>query len=191
VRLSISTHSGAYNLYDIAFWLALLVGLEVGTDWIKFCLIMKFSELPASILDIYKEVLMADILLCRSRCAPGTGASPGNTSHLAWATRDKKPPPVVPFRGIHSFSHTLQRRLGFSGVPMTTIVLVHFLLIAHSPCSVVLQWPRATNVLVVVGGFIVVLLAKILLGIIVFGFAVRRRSRIPRGLELFPNIRSL
>ena len=27
--------------------------------------------------------------------------------------------PIVPYRGIHSFSHVLQRRLGFSGVPMT------------------------------------------------------------------------
>ena len=27
--------------------------------------------------------------------------------------------PTVPYRGIHSFSHILQRRLGFSGVPMT------------------------------------------------------------------------
>ena len=26
--------------------------LELGTDWIKFCLIMKFSELPASTLEV-------------------------------------------------------------------------------------------------------------------------------------------
>ena len=37
--------------------------LEVGTDWVKFCLIVKFSELQASTLEIYKEVFIADILL--------------------------------------------------------------------------------------------------------------------------------
>ena len=41
------------------------------------------------------------------------------TSYLPRSREAKSP--VVPFRGIHSFSHSLQRRLGFSGVPMTTI----------------------------------------------------------------------
>ncbi|CAE8652733.1 unnamed protein product, partial [Polarella glacialis] len=73
-RLSVSTHRGTYTAFDIAFWLFLLVILELGTDWIKFCLIMKFSELPASIFEVYKEVLLADILLCRCVSIGGSGS---------------------------------------------------------------------------------------------------------------------
>jgi len=65
-RLSVSPHRGTYSGIDVAFWVFLLISLELVTDWVKFCLIMKFSKLEASTLETYKEVLVADILLCRS-----------------------------------------------------------------------------------------------------------------------------
>ncbi|CAJ1347221.1 unnamed protein product [Effrenium voratum] len=64
-RLIISQHSGTFTALDVSFWLFLLVVLEIGTDWIKFCLITKFSEMQAKTFEVYREVLMADILLCR------------------------------------------------------------------------------------------------------------------------------
>ncbi|CAK8998490.1 Protein TAPT1 homolog [Durusdinium trenchii] len=64
-RLSISQHSGTFTALDISFWLFLLVVLEIGTDWIKFCLITKFSEMQTKTFEVYREVLLADILLCR------------------------------------------------------------------------------------------------------------------------------
>ncbi|CAE7340040.1 unnamed protein product [Symbiodinium necroappetens] len=58
-----------YVMLDIIFVIArlllLLVVLEIGTDWIKFCLITKFSEMQAKTFEVYWEVLLADILLCR------------------------------------------------------------------------------------------------------------------------------
>uniref|UniRef100_A0A6T0X384 Uncharacterized protein n=1 Tax=Alexandrium monilatum TaxID=311494 RepID=A0A6T0X384_9DINO len=192
-RHSISTHSGTHSRKDVTFWLFLLVGLELSTDWIKFCLIMKFSDLTASTLEVYKEVLIADVLLCRSPRLGAIGA--GHASEASGAPAPPKDKasqaPNVPFRGIHSFSHSLQRRLGFSGVPMTTILVLHLVMLARAPCSVELQWPRATILLFAAASFVLCLLAKILLGAIILGFAARRRSRIPRGLELFPKIKSL
>ncbi|CAE7903104.1 TAPT1, partial [Symbiodinium microadriaticum] len=64
-RLSVSEPSGKFTAVDISFWLLLLVVLEIGTDWIKFCLITKFSEMQAKTFEVYWEVLLADILLCR------------------------------------------------------------------------------------------------------------------------------
>jgi len=187
---SISARTGVHSRADVSFWLFLLVGLELGTDWIKFCLIMKFSDLPASTMDVYKEVLLADVLLCRTSHG-GRGVFALNAPSVA-ASRDKASSvPAVPFRGIHSFSHCLQRRLGFSGVPLTTIVVCHLVMLARAPCSAALRLPRATLALAVVAGFVLGLLAKILLGIVIVGFAARRRGRISRGLELFPKIKSL
>eukprot|EP00444_Apocalathium_aciculiferum_P061436 CAMPEP_0183587942 /NCGR_PEP_ID=MMETSP0371-20130417/159930_1 /TAXON_ID=268820 /ORGANISM="Peridinium aciculiferum, Strain PAER-2" /LENGTH=108 /DNA_ID=CAMNT_0025799169 /DNA_START=42 /DNA_END=365 /DNA_ORIENTATION=+ len=40
-RLSISPRGGAFTWSDIVYWLVFLVAIEVGTDWVKFCLIFK------------------------------------------------------------------------------------------------------------------------------------------------------
>jgi len=201
-RLSISQHSGTFTALDISFWLFLLVVLEIGTDWIKFCLITKFSEMQTKTFEVYREVLLADILLSRfgqltsvsqvtgqdSTAADGTLKDGGKERQTLGKDR---PVPIVPYRGIHSFSHVLQRRLGFSGVPMTTILVVHFVVLARAPCAAAAQHPRATVTVFAAAFFLVCLLAKILLGLILLGFAARRRSRISRGLELFPKIKSL
>ncbi|CAE8632667.1 unnamed protein product, partial [Polarella glacialis] len=99
--------------------------------------------------------------------------------------------PAVPFRGIHSFSHSLQRRLGFSGVPMTTIVVVHIVMLARSPCVLSQRQFGKTVAVFVVGFFLLCLLAKILLGLMLVGFAARRRGQMTRGLDLFPKVKSL
>lgn len=208
-RLSISQHSGTFTAPDICFWLFLLVVLEIGTDWIKFCLIAKFSEMQTKTFEVYREVLLADILLCRCGqltsvsqvTGHDTSAQPENGSmnkELALKDGKERPHlgkerqvPTVPYRGIHSFSHVLQRRLGFSGVPMTTILVVHFVVLARAPCAAAAHQPRATVGVFAAAFFFVCLLAKILLGIVLLGFAARRRSRISRGLELFPKIKSL
>ncbi|CAK9042784.1 unnamed protein product [Durusdinium trenchii] len=213
-RLSISQHSGTFTALDISFWLFLLVVLEIGTDWIKFCLITKFSEMQTKTFEVYREVLLADILLCRCgqlssisqvtgqdfNVQPEAHGSFNKEGALRDTTRDGKdrqtsgkdrPAPVVPYRGIHSFSHVLQRRLGFSGVPMTTILVVHFVVLARAPCAAAVQHPRATVSVFAAAFFFVCLLAKILFGIVLLGFAARRRARISRGLELFPKIKSL
>merc|ERR1719188_2921605 len=143
-RLSIPTTRGARSAWDIAGLIFLLFSLELGTDWVKFWLCFKFSELPASTLEIYQEVLMADILVCR--CAQAGSAAlgaPRGGSQLQ-----------APFRGLHSFSHSLQRRLGFSGVPMTTILIFHLLMLARSPCTNVLRWPRVTVGCFAIGFFL-------------------------------------
>jgi len=64
-------------------------------------------------------------------------------------------------------------------------------MLARSPCRVHWRYPNATLGLLFAGIGAVLVLAKILLGLVILGFAARRRSRIPRGLELFPKIKSL
>jgi hypothetical protein len=65
-RQLITPHRAMMSALDIATWLVLLVLIEIGTDWIKFCLILKFSELNASMIDKYKDVMTCYILKCRS-----------------------------------------------------------------------------------------------------------------------------
>ncbi|CAJ1422359.1 unnamed protein product [Effrenium voratum] len=237
-RLSISQHSGTFTALDVSFWLFLLVVLEIGTDWIKFCLITKFSEMQAKTFEVYREVLMADILLCR--CGQLSGQASGSADppdghalgikdgalsaslargfffNLHEASRRKlfflnhnadRPVPTVPYRGIHSFSHVLQRRLGFSGVPMTTILVVHLFVLARAPCAPEVHHPQATAArrhrlmvgVFVAGFFFICLLAPLGIklcarnynwerreGIVLVGFAARRRGRISRGRKTGP-----
>jgi len=172
-KVAISTRRGMVGAQDIAFWTFLFVFLEVGTDLIKFCLIFKFSELRASTLETCRDVLIGDILLCRQPIGSPDGK------------------PVVSLRGIHSFSHILQRRLGFSGVPMTTLVVVHIVMCARSPCMVVPLCPGATVFVFGAMSFVLALLAKVHLSISLLGFAVRRRMKCVRGFEVSHKLRAL
>jgi len=184
-RMSVVPRRGNYSAWDIGYWMFLLVAIELGTDWVKFCLIIKFSEMPASTLEIYKEVLIADILLCRIRpgvCRDGTAES---------TTRPTLPAPAAPFRGIHSFSQAPATRIGFSGVPISTLVVIHVAMLLRSPCSLALRLPRATAVLFLASACALTFLAKVLLGLFLLGYAARRRGAIVRGLELFTKIKAL
>jgi len=185
LRLSSSVSRNTYQLADIFTWFVMLVVIELGTDWIKFCLIIKFSELQASTLDLYREVLLADILLSRSRTLVRK-SSEKDPSVCSIA-----PPPAVPLRGICSFSHVPARRIGFSGVPVSTLVVVHFVMLIRSPCGASLQNARIMMMCFAFGAFVLTFLAKALLGICLLGFAAKRRTRISKGLELFPKIKAL
>merc|ERR1712107_915499 len=125
-----------------------------------------------STLETCRDVLIGDILLCRQPIG-----SP-----------DSKP---VSLRGVHSFSHILQRRLGFSGVPMTTLVVIHVVMIARSPCMAVPVWPGATVFVFGAMSFVLALLAKVLLGVSLLGFAVRRRMKSVRSFEVSHKLRAL
>lgn len=184
-RLSISPRRGAYSGSDIGKWLFLLVVIEVGTDWVKFCLIFKFSDLNASRLQVYKEVLIADILLCRSGHSCDAGLGPG-------APKDALSRPEVPFRGVHSFSHTLARRLGFCGLPISTLVVVQGLVLLRSPCSPSLGLQRVGYpALFLSTALMLALLLKVFLGLGLLGYAARRRKKIKEGLKLFKKIKAL
>jgi hypothetical protein len=190
MRLLMSPHRGMYSSSNMVRCLSLIVAMEFVTDWIKFCLIVKFSEMKADTLIFYKDVLIADILLCRSRHLPGH--LPG--ADLAGAARDvsqKLRAPDMPLRGIHSFSHVPARRIGFSGVPLTTLIIVHFLMLARSPCAVRMARPGVITVLLFLGAFILTFLAKVLLSVFLLGYAARRRRSISKGLELFSKIKAL
>eukprot|EP00913_Durusdinium_trenchii_P000617 g570.t1 len=160
---------GLASAVQITSWLLLLVGIELGTDWVKFCLIMKFSELPVSVLENYQQVLIADLLVCR----------------MPHTARDARPPslPCMPFRGVQSFSHVVARRIGFSGLPLSTLVLSH-LLHANLAC----QGPGVLLYLLLA---LILTLAKVLLSVLLLGLAARRRNSIARGLELFGKIKAL
>ncbi|CAK9083708.1 unnamed protein product [Durusdinium trenchii] len=169
LRLATSDRRGLASAVQITSWLLLLVGIELGTDWVKFCLIMKFSELPVSVLENYQQVLIADLLVCR----------------MPHTARDARPPslPCMPFRGVQSFSHVVARRIGFSGLPLSTLVLSH-LLHANLAC----QGPGVLLYLLLA---LILTLAKVLLSVLLLGLAARRRNSIARGLELFGKIKAL
>lgn len=180
VRYSIAAHRGMCSLADVVGSLTFIVVLELVTDWLKFGLIIKFSELKAATLETYKEVLMADILLCRAKRIPGVTVQ-----------GDAKKAPGAALRGIHSFSHVPSRRVGFCGVPLTTLVVVHVHMLINAPCSAYVAYPRASAALLLASFFALCLLAKVLLGVILFGCAARRRKGIGEGMELYSKIKAL
>merc|ERR1712099_111410 len=100
--------------------------------------------MEASTLQVYREVLMADVLLCRS-------------PHLAssQSCKDKRPPPNMPFRGIHPFSQVPARRIGFSGVPVSTLVVIHISMLLRSPCSAAVLRHKVIAMMFLVTGFTV------------------------------------
>merc|ERR1712086_144235 len=154
-------------------------------------LIMKFSELRASMLEIYKDVLTADILLCRAHCpGPVEAASDGSQGQSCrWGIA--KASPSLAFRGIHSFSHFPARRIGFSGVPLTTLVVVHMVMLVQSPCSLALNRPITMGFLFFSSSLALLFLCKVLLGLMLLGAAARRRGSVAKGQELFPKIKAL
>jgi len=197
-RLSISAHRGMNSASTVARLLCLLVLMELGTDWIKFCLILKFSNLKAATLEIYKEVLIADMLLCRSGSLPtDNGNADGSARPRDAKAKDSgyapmaQAAPEMPLRGIHSFSHAPARRVGFSGVPLSTLVVIHFAMLAQAPCGATAPYPRATAVVLLLAVFILGFMAKVLLSAVLLGAAARRRKTISKGLEFFPKIKAL
>merc|ERR1711933_40997 len=123
---------------------------------------------------------MADVLLCRA----GNG---GNGSV------DRAMDMKVPFRGINSFSHALARRIGFSGVPVSTLIVIHIAMLVklRGPCGSALWLPRVAAVALLVGALVLAFLAKVLLGAFLLGFSARRRSAIASSMDLFPRIKAL
>jgi len=184
---------GAY--VDILSCMLLIVGLEILTDWIKFCLIVKFSEMKVSTLEIYKEVLIADILLCRARQLPvaAGGALPQEKAGGSSGGKGSiDATPAMPLRGIHSFSHVPARRVGFSGVPLSTLVVLHFVMLARSPCVTNFAHPGATAAVLLFAAFALCLLAKVLLSAYLLGHAASRRHTLSHyGIELFSKIKAL
>merc|ERR1719163_2600550 len=67
-RLGISPHPGMMDWVDVFYWLFFIVLIEVATDWLKFCLIVKFcsNALRAETFEAFRRVLIADVLLCRA-----------------------------------------------------------------------------------------------------------------------------
>eukprot|EP00929_Paragymnodinium_shiwhaense_P014274 TRINITY_DN122170_c0_g1_i1.p1 TRINITY_DN122170_c0_g1~~TRINITY_DN122170_c0_g1_i1.p1 ORF type:complete len:816 (+),score=165.74 TRINITY_DN122170_c0_g1_i1:102-2549(+) len=193
-RLGVSPHRGMGAYVDIVRCLFLLVALEVVTDWIKFCLIVKFSEMKVNTLDVYKEVLIADILLCRARKLPKAyeaekvATSSGGKDGTS---RSSDSAPAMPLRGIHSFSHVPARRVGFSGVPLSTLVVLHFVMLARSPCVTNFVQPWATGAVLLFAAFVLCLLAKVLLSASLLGYAASRRKTISHNPELFSKIKAL
>merc|ERR1719160_1954158 len=43
IRMGISPHGGMINWHDVIYWLIFLVVMEIGTDWLKFGIIVKWS----------------------------------------------------------------------------------------------------------------------------------------------------
>merc|ERR1719443_1306011 len=97
--------------FDVCYWLFFIVLIEVATDWLKFCLIVKFcsNSLRAETFEAFRRVLIADVLLCRADSSDSPARQVPIEPKVVQAT--------LPFVGIHSFSHVPARRIGFSGVP--------------------------------------------------------------------------
>jgi len=182
-RLTITPSRGSFSFADGAFSLFLLVLMELGTDWIKFCLIMKFSNLKTATLGVYREVLVADILLSR--------ASGSIEVIQRFSGNSTAPRPEVRLSGVQSFSHAPSRRLGFCGVPLSTLIVFHFAMLLWSPCAAHSSSPRSREATLLVGTLALGFLAKVFFSIVLFGYAARRRGRIARGLELFNKIKCL
>merc|ERR1719161_2649314 len=106
-----------------------------------------WSSMPSKSFDKYTDVVIADILLSRTR-------STRPLSSLDSKVLDAH----LPFRGLCAFSHLPARRLGFVGVPLSTLLMYHLTMVIR--CGFVFRWPVGTRILMMSLGLMLCLLAN-------------------------------
>ncbi len=160
---------------EIAFWLSLMIVMEIGVDWFKLSFITKANSLPVSTFDYYKDVLVMDVLGSRSTSSSSGGTSAGNSNSQIES----------PFRGVYGYAHIPVRRIGFVALPLTSMVVCHL--------PILLKWyPNVrTRLLLLALWWVNAVLLKILSSILLSGYSVRRAVNLGKLPETFYHIKAL
>mmetsp|Transcript_8338 Transcript_8338/g.20067 ORF Transcript_8338/g.20067 Transcript_8338/m.20067 type:complete len:346 (+) Transcript_8338:2-1039(+) len=161
---------------EIAFWLSLMIGMEIGVDWFKLSFITKANSLPVSTFDYYKDVLVMDVLGSRASTSLGAAAAGGSSGAASLES---------PFRGVYGYAHIPVRRIGFVALPLTSMVVCHL--------PILLKWypDLRTRLLLLSLWWANAVLLKIIFSILLSGYSVRRAVNLGKLPETFYHIKAL
>ena len=163
-RMTTSPQRSKIPFGEVSFWIALMVGLEILTDWMKFLCLSKFNQIDNKTYWHYQRIHREDLLNSRNV--------------------EMNPIPPLVHKGFISASHLPARRMNFMPTPLAVLLLCNLMLpnlVGADPLSL---W--AYRALVVCGMF----LLKIAIDWFLVGDAANsdRSEPIPEKLQ---NIRSL
>ena len=99
-RMLTSPQKSKMPFVEVAYWISVMIGLEVFTDWFKYMCVIKFNPIDGvSTLTHFKHIHLCDILEARTQATPQIGPS-----------------------------HLPLRRMNFMPTPLAVIVLVNIML---------------------------------------------------------------
>ena len=93
---------------EVAYWVGVMMVLEILTDWIKLLCVTKFNQIDVSTFHQYMRIHVADILNSRNR--------------------DPAPIPPLIHKGLISSSHLPVRRMNFMCTPLLVLILCNVML---------------------------------------------------------------
>ena len=148
---------------EVSFWITLMVGLEILTDWIKFLCLSKFNLIDNKTYWHYQRIHREDLINSRNA--------------------DMNPVPPLAHKGYISASHLPARRMNFMPTPLAVLLLCNLMLPNLVGADALSLW--GYRVLVVCGLF----LLKLTVDWVLVGDAVNadRTEPIPEKLQ---NIKS-
>ena len=162
-RMLTSPQKRKMPFVEVAYWVGVMVGLEVITDWVKYMCVTKFNQIDLSTFWHFKQIHKADILNSRNG--------------------DPNPVPPLVYKGLVAPSQLPPRRMNFMATPLAVLVLGNLMLpnlVGSEPLTL---W--SYRVLVLLGLF----LAKLILDWVLIGTA--SREGLPPLPEKLQNVRAL
>ena len=106
-RMLTSPQKSKMPFVEVAYWVSVMIFLEIVTDWFKYMCVIKFNQIEVSTLKMYKQIHQVDMLTARQGVDTVAASSPGRTNQ--------------PCDHPH-------KRLNFMPTPLAVIILVNIML---------------------------------------------------------------
>ena len=107
-RMTTSPQRGKIPFGEVSVWIAVMIGLEVITDWIKFVCLSKFNSIDNATYWHYHAIHREDIVNSRNV--------------------DMNPIPPLVQKGFVSASHLPARRMNFMPTPLAVLIVCNLML---------------------------------------------------------------
>jgi hypothetical protein len=149
---------------EVAYWVGVMMVLEILTDWIKLLCVTKFNQIDVSTFDQYMRIHVSDTANARNR--------------------DHAPIPPLVHKGFISSSHLPVRRMNFMCTPLLVLILCNVMLPNLVGSDPLMLW--GYRCLLVIGCFVL----KIVVDWILLAYASQQSTEetLPEKLQ---NVRAL
>lgn len=107
-RMATSPQRSKMPFGEVSYWIAVMIGLEIITDWLKFLCISKFNQIDNSAFWQYCRIHKEDILNSRNE--------------------EARPIPPLVQKGFVSPSHLPARRMNFMPTPLAVLIICNLML---------------------------------------------------------------
>jgi hypothetical protein len=107
-RMATSPQRSKMPFGEVSYWIAVMIGLEIITDWLKFLCVSKFNQIDNSVFWQYCRIHKEDILNSRNE--------------------EVRPIPPLVQKGFVSPSHLPARRMNFMPMPLAVLIVCNLML---------------------------------------------------------------